>query len=129
MQVVNRGADQFTQAVRITAMTTERRQQEGAPSLGLDHQLQQHLVQVGPMLPTLAPGPVKDLCIGFPVTVIAPVDMDTGALARRKARRHAYALSGGGGHETIECHHPIVIEGIQGTTEGIIIALCGDHAR
>jgi hypothetical protein len=41
------------------------------------------------MIPTIAPSKVKDLRIGLLVTVIAPVDMETGALEMRKARRQA----------------------------------------
>ena len=54
----------------------------------LDHQLQHHLVQLGPMIPALAPGNVNDLRIGLLVTVIAPVDMESVAfeIVKRGAR-------------------------------------------
>jgi hypothetical protein len=80
------------------------------------------------MIPTIAPGPVHARRTGRRVTVIAPVDLESGAIERRQARRQAEALRSCGGHETIACRHPRGIEGLQGTTEGRIMERCGDHA-
>ena len=80
------------------------------------------------MIPTVAPGDVHDLLLGLLVTVVAPIDMKTGAIEMGKARRQAQALGSGRGNEAVEFRHASSIEGIQGPTEGVIVELLGSNA-
>ncbi len=45
-----------------------------------------------------------------------------------KGGGQAQTLGCGGSNETIECCYSVVVQGIQSTTEGIIIELGGSHA-
>ena len=56
--------DDLAELVGIAAIATERFHQDRDPGLVLHHQLQHHLVQVGPMVPTIAMGNMHDLVVG-----------------------------------------------------------------
>ena len=49
----------------------------------LDDQLHHDVVEVRPMIPTVPSGDVADLFRGRLIAVVAPIDMNTGAIARR----------------------------------------------
>jgi hypothetical protein len=123
------GTAHLAALLRLTAITTARRPQHGETGVGLDHQLQPPLVQVGPMIPAIALGEVQNPRLGLLVAVRAPVDMDTGAIEMGKARREASALSGCGRTEAVECCHPGVGEGLQGPTAGVIVERFRSHTR
>ena len=125
--LVNMGADKRTKVVGITAIAAERLHEDGDPGLVLDDQISHHLVQVGPMIPAVTPGDVHDLRIGLLVAVVAPIDMETGAIERRKARRKTQALSGCGGNEAGEFGDSRGLEGLQSPSEGIIVELGRGH--
>jgi hypothetical protein len=92
-------------------------------------QLQHDVVAIGAMISAIALGDVHDALRGLIITVIATIDMDTSAIEVRQARRQAQALSGCGSKEAVEFRPPVVVEGIQGPTEGVIVELCGSHPR
>jgi hypothetical protein len=94
----------------------------------LDNQLQHHLVEVRPRISAVASGDVNDLCLGLLRTVLPSIDVKARAIEMGKGGSQAQSFGGGGRNETVECRHAIVIERIQGTTESIIIALCGGNA-
>ena len=64
------------------------------------------------MIPTVPSGDVDDLFRGLLIAVVAPIDMNTGAIARRTAGRESQALRRGRGHEAGEFGHAIAIEGL-----------------
>jgi hypothetical protein len=109
-------------------MATEGWHQDRNASLVLDHELQHHLMQVRPMISAVAAGDVHNLRLGLLPTVITAVDVNARAIERHKGRGSSQTCRRGGGHEAVECRHPIVIEGVQGPTERIIIELGRDHA-
>jgi integrase len=126
----HRVLDHLAELVRLTAMATQRWHQDRNAGLVLDHELQHHVVEVRPMIPAVASGDVHDLRIGLFLPVITAVDVQAGAIEVGKGRGSSQTHGRGGGHETVECRDPVVIEGIQGTTEGIIIELFrGDAGR
>ena len=118
----------LAELVRITAIATQRLHQDRNASLVLDKQLQHHVVEVRPMIPAGASGDVHDLRLGLLLTVRTAVDVKAGAIEVGKGRGQSQTLCRGGGNETGEFRDAVVIEGIQGTTEGIIIELCRDNA-
>src|SRR4030095_4293804 len=65
------------------------------------------------MIPAVPLGDVHDLFFELFVAVVASIDMNTRALQMGNAGGKAQALSGGRGHQAVECGHPIVIEGLQ----------------
>jgi hypothetical protein len=102
--------------------------QDRNASLVLDHQLQHPVIQVRPMIAAVAAGDVKNRRLGLLLTVITAVDVNARAIERHNGRGSSQTFRRGGGHEAVEGRHPIGIEGVQGTTERIIIELGGDHA-
>src|SRR6266511_4555962 len=80
------------------------------------------------MISAVAAGDVNNLRLGLLPTVITAVDVKARAIEMHKGRGSSQTFRRGGGNEAVECRHPIVIEGVQGTTESIIIELGGDHA-
>jgi hypothetical protein len=89
----------------------------------LDHQLQHDLVQVGPMIPAVAPRDVNDLGFGLLFTVITSIHMKAPTVEMGKAGCKAQTLGGGRRYQTVEFCHPVVIEGLQGTPQGVVIEL------
>src|SRR4051812_48887035 len=122
-------ADHRTKVFCITTVATERFHQHGDAGPVLHHQFQHHLVEVRPMIPAVATRDMDDLLSRFRLTVIASIEMKTGAIEVSKARRQAQPFSGGGGYQTVEFGHPVGIERIQGPAQGIIIEMRGFDAR
>jgi len=81
------------------------------------------------MLSAVPAGDVHALLRWLLIAVVASIDLNARAIARGTARRKAQALGSGCRQEAVECGHPVGIEGLQGPTEGIIIALVGGHTR
>jgi hypothetical protein len=126
----HRVLDPLAARVRLTAIATQRLPQDRNAGVVLDHQLQHHVGEVRPMIPAVASGDVHDLRIGLFLTVITAVDVKAGAIEVGTGRGPSQTLGRRGGQETVACRDPVVIEGIQGTTEGIIMELCrGDAGR
>src|SRR2546421_6196802 len=119
--------DDVAKLFSITAIATERLHQYGDTRLVLDNELQHDLIEVRAMIPTITFRDVHDVLRGRLVTVIASINMKARTVEVRISRTQAQTLGGGRRNETIECRHPGVIERIQGSTEGIIVELCGSH--
>jgi hypothetical protein len=116
------------QVFGITAIATERWQQNGDTRVMLHHPFPQDLVQVRPLISAIPPGDGHDLCLRFFITVIAPIDRNAGALEMGKAGCKAQTFGRVSGDETVECGHARGIEGVQGATEGVIMELFGTSA-
>ena len=120
--------DNLAELVRITASATQRFPQERNASLVLDDQLQHDLIQIGPMIPAVALGDVHNLGVRGRIAVLATITMKARTVEMGKAGRKAQTLGGRRRYETVEFRYPVVLEGIQGTSEGIIVELCGGNA-
>jgi hypothetical protein len=72
------------------------------------------LVEVWTMIAAVATRDVNHLCIRLLSTVVAAIDMKTGAIEMGKGRRQPKALCRRGGNETVECRDPVVIEQSKG---------------
>ena len=118
-------ADDLAQVLGVPPIATAGLHPHGHASLVFDNHVQPPLVESRAMVPAVATRDVHDLLCGLLVTGIAAIHVQARAIERRKSRREPKALSGRGGNETVECRHPRGIEGIHGTPEGVIIALCG----
>jgi hypothetical protein len=68
------------------------------------------------------------MCLGLLVAVVATIDMKARSVEVHISRPQAQTLAGAHRHETVEFCHPIGIEGIQGTTECLIVELFGGNA-
>ena len=93
-----------------------------------DNQVRHRLVEVQSLIPTVAPGDMPDVLIRLLVAIVAPIDMNTGAIEMCNAGRQAQALRRGRRHEAAQFGHPSGIEGLQGPTQGVIVELRGSHA-
>jgi hypothetical protein len=109
-------------------MATQRFPQERHARLRLDEQLRHALSARGPRIPAVAPRDVPALRLRFLLTVRAPIDMQARTVEMGNAGRKAQTLSDGRRSQTGECRHPVVIEGIQGTPEGVIMEWCRGNA-
>ena len=121
--------DDLAERLGITAMTTERWHEERNTSLVRDAQLPHHVVQVRPMIPTLAVGKVHDLVVGGLSAVRTAINMEAGAIEVCAGGGKAQALGGGGRTEAVECRHAIVVERLQGTPERVIVERTGLNGR
>ena len=68
------------------------------------------MIEGGPMIPTIAARPGHDLFVGGMVAVVAALNRETGALARRDARDKPQTLGGRGRNETVEFGDAIIRE-------------------
>jgi hypothetical protein len=58
------------------------------------------------MIPAVPSGDVHDLCFGFFIAVVAPIDMKARAIQMAKAGRKTQALSSGRGNQAVELVTP-----------------------
>src|SRR5205809_5147062 len=75
------------------------------------------------MIPTIARGDVHDLFVRRLCAVIPAIDMKTRRVEMAVCARQPQTRGRCGGNEAVECRHPKVIEGIEGTPEGVIIEM------
>jgi hypothetical protein len=76
----------------VTPIPTAGLHEHGNTGLVFDDQVQPHLVEVWSLIPTVAAGDVHDVCLRLLVTVVAPIDVKTGASEMRKAGSKAQTL-------------------------------------
>ena len=76
LQLLHVGTNHVAKVVGITAVATERLQQQGNAGLVLDNSCQQDLVQIGALRPTIAAGHGHDRRVRGRVAVIAAIDVD-----------------------------------------------------
>jgi hypothetical protein len=80
------------------------------------------------MISAVALGDMDDMFIGLLPTVLAAIDVKAGALEMGNGGRSPEALGRGGGNERVEFRHAIVVEGLQGAPQRIIIEVRGVNA-
>ena len=121
--------DDLAKVVRVTTIATEGLHQHGNGGLVFDDQVEHHLVQVWPLIPTVAAGDVNNMLLRLLVTVVAAIDMKTRAIEMGKARSQAQALGRGRGNEAVELCDASRREGISSPTEGVIVELLRSNAE
>ena len=114
---------------RITAMAAQRAHAHANPRLRRDHQFQYDVMEVGPMIPTIAARAVHDLSAGGMVAVRAAMDRCAGSIDRHQARGKAQTLGSRGHHETIEFGDAIIIERLESQAERISMKRRRERAR
>jgi hypothetical protein len=124
----HRRGDELATVLHIPTMPPEGLHEPGDARVLFDQHVPQHGVAGRSLLPTGAPGEVHDVRIRRRVTLVAPLDMTTGASEMHQAGRHASGLRRGRGHEAVAFGHPLGIEGIHGPTPGVIVEWLGSHA-
>ena len=128
VEVRNVVPDHLAKLLGITAIATERLHQDRDTGLMLHDQLQDDLVQVGAMIPTIAVGNVHDLLGGGLLAVIATIDMETRRIEMGEGRRQPQTPSRRGGNEAAELGQPRLVQRIEGASEGVIIEMTGLNA-
>jgi hypothetical protein len=87
------------------------------------------VVEVRPMIPTVAVRHVNAMLVGLFSAVVAAIDVEARAIEMRKRRGEAQALGSGGGHETIESRDPVRIERVESPSQRIIMEMAGFAPR
>lgn len=87
LQVRNVLGDDLSEVARVAGITTERLHQHWDASLVLPNHVEHHLVEIGPMIPVVAPGNMNDMLVGVLRTVVARIDMEARAIQMRKGWR------------------------------------------
>src|SRR5215510_15655033 len=80
------------------------------------------------MVPAIALGDVHDLFVRRLSAVIAAIDMKTRRIEMAERARQPQTRGRRSSNEAVECRHPKVVEGIEGTPEGVIIEMAGLNA-
>jgi hypothetical protein len=106
-------------------MATARLPQARDTGWVLHAQLQPHVVEVGSMSPTLAWGEVHHLCVRGLMAVRPAIARETRRLAMGERGCQPQTPGCRGGKEAGECRPPIGVERIEGTPEGVIMAMAG----
>src|SRR5262245_63904489 len=106
--------EDLAEVARVTTIPAAGLPQPRKARLGVDTQVQHHWVAVWPLIPTGATGDVNNRRLGLFLTVVAAIDMKTGASEMGKARRQAEALGRGRGNAAVEFCHASRLEGISG---------------
>ena len=121
--------DHLPEIARVVGMATEWPHQYGDASLVLHDQGEHHVIEVRAMISAVALGDMDDMFIGLLPTVLAAIDVRAGALEMGNGGRSPEVLGRGGGNERVEFRHAIVVEGIQGAPQRIIIEVRGVASR
>jgi len=117
--------DELAAGWRLTAMAVQWVHAPGKPRALLDHQGPQDVLEVGPMIPTIATRAVHDLCVGGVVAGLAAIDREAGTIERHTLRGQAQTLGGRGRQPTVEGGDAISLERIERPAARIIIARLG----
>jgi hypothetical protein len=117
--------DDLPKVTRITGIATEGLHQHGNPRLVFHNQVEHHVVEVGPMIAAVASRDMNDLFIRLLAPVVAPIDMEAGAIEMGQGRCQPEALSGRDRNETVEVCHASRIERVQGASQRIIMERAG----
>ena len=80
--------------------------------LRFDNPFQHDLMEVRPIIPTIATRDVHDLCVGDVVAVLAAIDMEAGTIELHKLRGKAQTLGCCGRNEPVAFGDTIRIERI-----------------
>src|SRR5512132_773706 len=129
LELLNVLGDDLTKVLHVTAIAAEGLHEQRNTSLVLHNEVQHDLVEVWTMIAAVATRDVNHLCIRLLSTVVAAIDMETGAIEMGKGRCQPEALCGRGGNETVEFRDPIVIEPIQGASQRVIMKMLGINPR
>jgi hypothetical protein len=95
------------------------------PRLVLHNEVEHDLVKVRTMLAAVTPGDMNHLGLRLLSTVVAPINMEAGALEMHKGRRQPEALRRGGRDKTVAFRDAIVVQQVQGTSQGVIVEMLG----
>ncbi len=120
--------DHLAELAWITAMATEGLPQQGNARLVCDNQRQHDLLEVRAMIAPLALGDVHDRSRRLLITGVAPIDMKARTVEMGKTGCQGQPLGGGRRDQAVAFRHSVRLEGRQGSSQGIIIALCRAHA-
>jgi hypothetical protein len=86
------------------------------------------LVEVRARIATIPRGEMHDVLSGWLIAVRASIAMQARPVEGHRGGAKAETWGGGRRHETVECWNPGVLEGLQGSTEGVIMELLGGNA-
>jgi len=89
LQLIDRAMYHRAKVSGLTAMTTARWHQHRHTRVMHHHQCPHDVVQVRPMIPAVPPGDGHALYRGCFIAVVAPIDMNTGALDMGQAGARA----------------------------------------
>jgi hypothetical protein len=87
----------------------------------LDHQVQQHVVEVQAMLPAVALGAREDLFVGLLVTRVTTIPREAGTIEMGQRGRPPETLRCGRGHEAVEGGDPIGIERLESPPQRLVM--------
>jgi hypothetical protein len=120
LQRRHRGGAEVATVRPVTTLPTAGRQQHGNAGLVGDQQLQHAVVAVWALSPTVAAGDVHAVRLRLRVTVVAPRNMQPGALALRHAGGPSQPRRSGRGHAAVAGRPPNGRKGLQGPAAGVI---------
>ena len=121
-------ADNLAARFAIAPIAPQGLQQQRDTGLVLYDSCQHPLVEVRAMIPTLAVGDVHALFVRSLIAVIPAIDMETRRIEMAARGPQPQTRGRRGGTEAVECRHAKVVEGIEGTPEGVSIAMAGLNA-
>jgi hypothetical protein len=121
--------DDSAEVLRVTTLPTAGLHQHGNPGVVFDNQVQHHLIAVGALIATVAAGNMDDRLLRLLVTVVAAIDMNTGAIEMGQAGRKPQTCGSGRGKEAVEFRHPVIVKRIPRTAERVIIAMVRLNTR
>ena len=121
--------DDLAKGLCVTAIATEGLHEQRNASLVLHNEVKHHLVEVWAMIAAVAPGNVNHLRVRLLSTVVAAIDMETGAIEMGKHRGKPEAWRRRGRNKTVECRDAIVIEHIQGAAQRVLMEMLGRDPR
>ena len=128
MELGHRVTDDLAACCAIATIATQGLPQHRDTGVMLHDQRQHPLVEVRAMIPTRAWGDGHNLFVRGFIAMRAAIDMATRRIEMGDRGRQPQTRGSGGGNEALECRHAIGVERIEGTSEGVIMAMAGLNA-
>ena len=103
-----------------TGSAPEGRHHHGNPRVVGHHHVQPHVVQVRPRIAAVAARAMQDRCVRRPAPVVAPIDVEPGAIKMGHGRRQPEALHGRDCQATVERCHARRLARVHGASQRLI---------
>jgi hypothetical protein len=113
---------------RLTGMATEGLHPHGNPRWVFPKHVPPHVGAVGPLSAAVASRDLHDLGVRRLTTVVAPIDMEAGAIEMGNGRRQPQAVSGRDRQEPVEVCHASRIARVPGASQRLLMARRGFEA-
>jgi len=114
--------NELRKATLVARVARKWLHKRGYPRLVFDHQVENDLVQVGPMVPRVPLPDVNDIISrGLFLRIVLAVERKAGRVQMRKPRGEPDLLDRMGRHISKQLRDPVLVEAVERTSQRIVV--------